>query len=305
MRWLILLCSAVAGLALSSGALGATTAPAATEAITKTVSIRADGFAPSTVGITADDTIRWRNDDSKNHQIVSTRGTFASPVIAPGHSYTFTFAVAGNYDYRDALYPKLRGTVKVAGLPPAVTLGVDLPQITYGTAVMLTGQVNSKKAGEQVTLASTPFGQPLPVVLANVITGPNGTFAFRTTPRWLTSYQATWKGVASLAASVSVAPVITFGRNNGWITHVYAGRSMAAKTVQVQTVSKFGQWITIKRVSLGSASRARFSLNLTRGVHRLRMAMSVNQAGVGYLGALQPRGALARGLTADLPQSVA
>ena len=99
MRWLILLCSAVAGLALSSGALGATTATTATKATTKTVSIRADGFAPSTVGITADDTIRWRNDDSKNHQIVSTRGTFASPVIAPGHSYTFTFGVAGSYDY--------------------------------------------------------------------------------------------------------------------------------------------------------------------------------------------------------------
>jgi hypothetical protein len=262
---------------LAPGALGATT---------KTVSIINTGFSPKTVGITADDAIRWKNNDTKNHQIVSTRGIFASPVIAPGKSYTFTFTEAGTYDYRDALYPQRTGTVKVAGLPAAVVLGVSLPQIGYGTAVTLTGQVNSKKAGEQVALATTPYGQPSPVVLATVVTGADGVFAYVTKPQLLTSYQATWKGASSLVATVAVAPVITFGRNNGWVSKVYAGRSMTAKSLQVQMLSQFGQWITIKQVRIDGRSTARFVLTLTKGVHRLRMAMSVNQAGVGYLGAL-------------------
>jgi plastocyanin len=276
MRWCVFICSALAGLVLAGGALGATT---------KTVKITSSGFSPRIVGITADDSIVFRNSDTRNHQIVSTRGAFASPVIAPGKSFTFVFSEAGTYDYRDALNPKLTGTIKVAGLPPALTFGVSAPQISYGATVTLSGQINSKKADEQVTLTATPYGQPSPVVLANVLTGPDGSFAYTTRPQWLTVYQASWKGATSIAATTAVAPVITFGRHNGWVTRVYAGRSMAAKTVQVQTVSRFGQWVTIKRVSLGPRSTARFSLSLARGPHLLRVVMSVNQAGVGYLGA--------------------
>ena len=54
-----------------------------------------------------------------------------------------------------------------------------------------------------VAIASTPFGQVSAVVLANVITGTDGTFAYTTKPQLLTSYLATWKGVNSLAATVA------------------------------------------------------------------------------------------------------
>ena len=111
MRLFLVVCSVLVGLMSASGAFGATT---------KTVSVTANGFSPKVAGITADDSIVWKNTDSKNHQIVSTRGSFASPVIAPGKTYTFTFGVAGTYDYRDALHPKLTGTIRVAGLPPAL-----------------------------------------------------------------------------------------------------------------------------------------------------------------------------------------
>lgn len=277
MRILLAGLVALAGVVLAPTALGTTT---------KTVTITSAGFSPKTVSITADDTIVWKNKDSKSHQIVSTRGTFASPVLGPNKSYSFMFSVAGTYDYRDALNPKLTGTVKVAGLPPALTFGVDKPQIGYGTSVTVSGQVNSRKAGEQVTITEQPYGQASAVVLATVITGGNGVFSYRTKPRLLTVYGAAWKSVTSIPASVAVAPVITFGRNNGWFTRVFAGRSMEAKAVQVQVLSPYGQWVTVKRVRLNSLSVARFSLTLTRGVRRLRIAMSVNQAGVGYLGAL-------------------
>ena len=196
-----------------------------------------------------------------------------------------SIALAGTYRYRDALNPSVTGTVKVAGAPPAVTLGTSQPQISYGEKVTLSGQINSKKPGENVQLSYQPYGQASEVVLATVITGADGTFSYVVAPKILTTYRAKWKTASSLLISTAVAPSISFGRLNGFIARVYAGRSMARKQIQLQRLSAFGQWVTIKRVSLDLNSRARFQATLPCGPNRLRIAMSVNQAGAGYLGA--------------------
>jgi plastocyanin len=260
-------------------------APAATAAVTKTVLIKRSAFSPSTVSIVAGDSIRWRNDDTRDHQVVSTTGTFASPVLRPGRTYTFRFDVAGTYRYRDALNPSVTGTIRVSGPPPALTLAASQPQINYGTGITLTGQINSKKAGENVQLSYLPYGAPSEIVLATVITGTDGVFSYNVAPKILTTYRAKWKTALSLPVSTAVAPSISFGRLNGFVTRVFAGRSMARKQVQLQRLSSFGQWVTLKRVSLDLNSRARFRALLPCGANRLRIAMSVNQAGAGYLGA--------------------
>lgn len=260
-------------------------APVASAATTKVVSIKRAAFSPASVSIVAGDSIRWRNDDTRDHQVVSTTGTFASPVLRARQTYTFRFDVAGTYRYRDALNPSVTGTVKVAGAPPALTLGTSQPQIGYGEQVTLSGQINSKKAGENVQLTYQPYGQASPIVLATVVTGTDGTYAFNTRPKILTTYRAMWKTAASLPVATAVAPTISFGRLNGFVARVYAGTSMARKQVQLQRLSAFGQWVTIKRVSLDLNSRARFNATLPLGVNHLRIAMSVNQAGAGYLGA--------------------
>ena len=120
-----------------------------------------------------------------------------------------------------------------------------------------------------------------------MITGADGTFTFNVTPKILTTYRATWKTASSLPVQTAVAPSISFGRLNGFVTRVYAGRSMARKQVQLQRFSSFGQWVTIKRVSLDLNSRARFQAVLPVGANRLRIAMSVNQAGAGLPRRLQ------------------
>jgi plastocyanin len=260
-------------------------APVSSAAVTKNVSIKRAAFTPATVNITAGDTIRWKNDDTRNHQVVSSTGTFASPVLGPGKTYSFTFTVAGTYRYRDALVPASTGTIRVAGAPPAVTLATSQPQITYGTRITLSGQINSKKAGENVQLSYLPYGQASEAVLATVITGTDGLYSFNVTPKILTTYRATWKTASSLPVQTAIAPSISFGRMNGFLTRVYAGRSMARKQVQLQRLSSFGQWVTIKRVTLDLDSRARFEAVLPKGTSRLRIAMSVNQAGAGYLAA--------------------
>lgn len=270
-----LLLGAVAALTL------VVTSPAV--AATKTVSIKSGGFSPASVAIVADDTVTWKNADTKNHQVVASSGTFASPVLRPGQSFSFKFTEAGNYNYRDSLYPSHTGVVKVSGPPPAVTIAVSEPQIDWGTSITISGIVNNKKANEQVTLTSQPYGQASPIVLATVVTGAGGTYSFTTKPQLLTVYQATWKSAKSLAVTTAVRPVISFGRSTVFITRVYAGRSMAGKSVQLQRLSAYGQWVTLKQVRLDASSRAAFRALLPRGTSRLRIAMSVNQAGVGYL----------------------
>ncbi len=116
-----------------------------------------------------------------------------------------------------------------------------------------------------------------------VITGTDGVFSFNVTPKILTTYRATWKTASSLPVQTAVAPSISFGRLNGFVARVYAGRSMARKQVQLQRFTSLGTWVTIKRVLLDLDSRARFEAPLPAGSNRLRIAMSVNQAGAGYL----------------------
>ena len=71
--------------------------------------------------------------------------------------------------------------------------------------------------------------------------------------------------------------------------HAYAGRSMAGRVVQFQRWSSLtGQWVTLKRVQLDRSSSAHFSLKLPKGLNKLRLTMSVNQAGAGYLGVVGP-----------------
>ena len=68
-------------------------------------------------------------------------------------------------------------------------------------------------------------------------------------------------------------------------TRVCGAGSFAGRTVQLQRRSATGCWITIKRVRLNGRSAALIRATLPRGRSTLRIAMSVNQAGTGYLGA--------------------
>jgi plastocyanin len=185
-------------------ALGLMLAPSAIAA-TKTVTITSTGFSPTTVSIVADDSVVWHNSDSRNHQVVAASGAFASPILKPGQSFRFTFSVPGTYGYRDALFPSRTGTVKVAGPPPAVSLAVSQPQIQFGQSVTLSGQVNNKKAGEQVLITAQPYGQLSALVLATVVTGNDGTFTLVTKPQILREVaEQDPMGVSKLRVAMSV-----------------------------------------------------------------------------------------------------
>jgi plastocyanin len=270
-------------------ALGALAAAGPAGAATKTVDINGSGFSPKSVTVTEGDTVTWVNKDNITHQVLENRGAFVSPILKPGQTFSFTFRAAGTYNYKDELHPKLTGTVTVKGLPPSLTLAASAPIVTFGTKVTLSGVVSNHKAGEQVTIYYQPYPQSNLIQRATLLTADGGTFSFVVEPQILTTYQATWKGAYATPTTVQVQPKLSLGRRNGWVVHVYAGRQFAGRTVQFQRLNTAtGKWVTLKRVFLNASSSGRFQLTLPKGLNQLRLAMSVNQAGAGYLGVIGP-----------------
>jgi plastocyanin len=276
MRRLIALVPAAVALAIAGPALAAT----------KNVQIRAGGFVPAKVEINAGDSVRWTNVDNVNHQVVSDRGLFASSILRPGQVYTRTFNQGGTYRYHDGLKPTNKGTVVVKGPPPSVSIGATAPIVTFGSGIMLSGVVSSQQPNETVQVYAQPFGQASYALVATVLTGAGGAWSYATKPEVLTYYKARWGNRESVVATIGVAPSISLRRiGSWWVVKAVAATKFSRRSVQIQRLNSFGQWVTLKRIALNSSGAQRFKVTLPKGLNRLRIAMSVNQAGAGYLGA--------------------
>ena len=279
MRKLILALAAVMTLAIAGPA----------GAATKVINIYGSAFSPKSVTITQGDTVTWVNKDNSTHQVLADKGQFVSPILQQNQSFSFTFNAAGAYGYKDELHPRLAGTVTVKGLPPTLTFGASSQYVVYGDKITLSGVVSNHKGGEQVTIYYQPYPQPNLIARVTLLTAADGSFSFIAAPQIATNYQATWKGAYATPTSVQVQPKVTLGRNNGWVIHAAAGRSFAGKAVQLQRLNRLtGQWVTLRKVVLNAKSSARVLVTLPKGSNQLRVTMSVNQAGAGFLGAISP-----------------
>jgi len=279
MRKLILTLAAVTALAVAGPA----------GAATKTINIFGSTFSPKTTTITQGDTVTWVNRDNANHQILADRAQFVSAILRPKQTFSFTFNAAGTYPYKDELHPALKGTITVKGLPPTLTLAATSQFVVFGDKVTLSGAVSNHKGGESVTIYYQPYPQPNLIERATVLTAADGSFNFIVSPQILTTYQASWKGAFATPTTVQVQPRLSLGRNNGWIIHASGGASFAGKSVQFQRLNTAtGQWVTLKKPLLNSKSSVKFALKLPKGMNQLRVTMSVNQAGAGFLGAIGP-----------------
>ena len=277
-------------IAVAALAVGAAPAAPATTT-TVTVQIKRSSFVKSLTTIKTGDTVKWVNTDTQNHQVVSNNGSFVSPILGPSKSYSHRFNAAGTYRYHDGLNAAVRGTIKVNGPAPAVTAGVSLPIIVYGQGVSLSGIVSNGQANEKVTIYQQPYPQSSFAELTTVLTTTGGAWnlVLSPSPKILTQYQAKWNGRTSVTVGVQVRPRIRlFYRKGRFSTAVQSGASHAGRSVIAQRLSRFGQWVTLKRVRLGGKSTAVFRLTLPKGRSRIRVAMSVNQAGAGYLAGYSP-----------------
>lgn len=280
MRKLILTLSALAALVGTGHANAATT---------KTVNVYGSTFSPKSVTITAGDTIKWVNRDNDTHQIYGSGGRFISPILKHDQSWSFTFNAAGSYSYKDELHPKLTGSITVKGAPPTLTLESSKVYSTFGDDATISGIVSNHAAGEQVTIFYQPYGTPNMMQRTVVLTTTGGAFSFTVSPEIQTTYEASWKGAYSTPVTIQVQPKLSIGRNGAWILHASGAHGFAGHAVQFQRYnSATGQWVTLQKVDLNARSSARIQVTLPKGMNHLRLAMSVNAAGPGFLAGFSP-----------------
>lgn len=107
----------------------ATPTPSTATPSEKIVDITSSGFSPRVLTINVGDTVKFVNQDSKAHWPASAihpthklypegGGCIGSKFdacqsIGQGESYSFTFNIAGNWDYHDHVNPALTGTIVV------------------------------------------------------------------------------------------------------------------------------------------------------------------------------------------------
>jgi plastocyanin len=73
-------------------------------------------YEPATIEVKAGDTVIWKNQDERDHTVVSDKKapeSFNSGRIAPDGSYKRTFKKAGKYAYHCDYHPRMKGTVIV------------------------------------------------------------------------------------------------------------------------------------------------------------------------------------------------
>jgi hypothetical protein len=166
-----------------------------------------------------------------------------------------------------------------------LTLAASTLQVVYGSATTLSGVVSTKQVGETVTIDAQRYGEAKLTPLATITTTTGGAWSYTAKPTIGTSYQARSKNATSPTLPVGVRPLSAFRALTAhrFSTKQLAAHSFAGKIVQLQRRSSLGQWVTLKRIQLNTDSASTFTPTLPAGNSTLRVALSVNQAGPGYL----------------------
>ena len=172
---------------------------------------------------------------------------------------------------------------KLVGIDLGTTFSAIATLDDYGHPVTLTGRLLHGGAGRHVLIVAQSYGHGA-VRLATVTTKRGGRFSVSVRPRIMTTYQAQLGSIRpSRAITVGVRPVMSVDRLAGGKlrTRVVAAKSFRGRTVKLQR--RVGAtWHTVAQQPLKHGSTAVFAVSLPRSV--VRVAMSVNQAGAGYLG---------------------
>jgi hypothetical protein len=199
--------------------------------------------------------------------------------LAPGTTYHYRIVAAssaGTSRGVDVAFTTVANwvTVKAQGL-----------EAVYGRFVMLTGAASTGQPGVSVAVLAQKFGDGSFTTVATVLTGAGGRWTYLAQPTIRTTYEASANGVTSSNVTVGVRPAVSLRliRRARLSTHVGAGTSFAGRFVQLQRLSH-GRWKTLKRARLNARSSAAFrAAVLPKGRSTVRIAMSVNQAGPGFL----------------------
>jgi plastocyanin len=120
LAWLALGVSLLAGCSVSrpSATIGAPTVSMSITAPGTPVNgnqVNIDDFAfvPVTVTVPVGSTVTWTNHDEEPHTVAASDGSFRSPGMGTGATYSHNFATPGKFDYVCSIHPMMHGSVVV------------------------------------------------------------------------------------------------------------------------------------------------------------------------------------------------
>ena len=249
------------------------------------VDITSAGFNPQSVSVQSGDSVSWTNKDTVRHSVVFT-GTPCALVLDPSQSSSCSFPTPGTFSYDDPTSGH-SGTVSVAPNSRAVTLAASRNVGIFGDAMVLSGTISSKAAGQHVTVSATPASGP--AYSYDVVTGANGNWTLQIQPRARTTYRASWDTATSPAVVVNLRPRLTFqkvGRHQ-YLVVVLAAHSMAGKQLDIARRIG-GRYVVYRHATITSIARtsttsvAYFVTFVRPGTH-LRAFLPKSQVGSDYL----------------------
>lgn len=77
------------------------------------VTIKNFAFDPPVVTISAGTAVVWTNEDPTPHSVVDKGGTFKSPKLTKGATFSQTFDQAGTFDYVCGFHASMKGQIVV------------------------------------------------------------------------------------------------------------------------------------------------------------------------------------------------
>jgi plastocyanin len=241
MKRLFLLPLVVLGLAAA--------APAGADDFTATI---APGGFPPLIWVNNGDKVVWKNGDTVNRQIIADDGTWKSPVLKPGDSWSHIFVKGGKYTYHGAFKANQHGTVEVA-TTRVVLMRQSAKTVQIFRAVRLQGSVSTLgSTGEQVSIEAKPAGSTTFEEVARTTT-KNGVWKVQVKPRRITTYRAVWQNVPSSEHVVNVKPFVRLKQVGRHLLYVHA-RADVSLVGHVALLQRFNKrshrWHTFRRVKL-------------------------------------------------------
>jgi hypothetical protein len=167
------------------------------------------------------------------------------------------------------------------------TLIASKSQVGYGKPVLLTGRVSNRASGVVVAVDGRPFSSGQLHRVAIVRTGASGRWTFTARPRIATTYKAIVNGTSSPSLLIDVRPALALAVTSTGDVVAHAGPTGAfrGRFVQLQRRTSPTTWFTLAKQPVSASGTTVFPAALVpEGKSHLRLVMSVNQAGVGYLG---------------------
>jgi plastocyanin len=170
--------------------------PAGAFADTANVAIHSGAFVSNQLSVLAGDTVSWQNQSLQQHTITARDGSFGSPHIGLGGSFSQAFPSAGSFAYYCQVHPFMSGEVDVFD----VLLHGPTQPVTRGDQVALDGRAPTGVSTVQIQADSGSGFAPV----ATAAVDSSGTF--RATVPAVSS--AKYRAVAGAGASPVVQVLV-------------------------------------------------------------------------------------------------